>query len=308
MPIVIPGTVTPVSIDTTPTSNAITLSSNVVVANSITGNLYGSGSGLVNVSGNPRVNTFFAPATFTVPATTTRIKVTAVAGAPGAGGLGPGGSGGSGGTTTVGSYVTQTATTLSVCPAVVTISKNISISKGVSSTPAPSGISLTTIGATYNTPQTNRASVVYIKGPFPPTIPIVVGAGGGGGGGSLSTCILVGATPGSLTTGGNGASASNLNGGGGGGGAGASGGTIGAGGNGGSGIGPGAPGNPGPSGNPAYNVNGGSGGDGGGVSYCVPNPPGPCCTPVPPSSGCNYYPGFAGGGSGFSGIVIVEYN
>jgi len=329
MPILLPGTNTPVTIDTTSTADAVTISSNVVVTKTITGSFVGNGASLTSVSsGFPKVNVFSAPATFSVPTTTTRIKITVVAGAPGASGCSgsysPGGSGGTGGTTSVGSYITQsTCGTTATCPTATSLlAKNLSNPRGLGrGTPySNSGINAA------NPTGLSKVSVAYINGPFPPTIPITVGAGGGGGGGGSGAGGPNGTTA-TLYNGGPGAPSIACAGAGGGG-AGASGGTIGTGGTGGiSSTTPAFNGNPGPAGSPSALVYGGSGSYGNYVpnsvfhpATCTPNPPtpGPCCscTPNPPTYTPCYYTccggpagnGGQGGSSGFSGVVIVEYH
>ena len=110
------------------TSNSSLTSNNINISGTVIANtLFGNGQNLTGVSaGLQKANTFTSPGTFTVPATTTRIKVTAVSGGPGGEGAygarykycnpgfcggvihpgGAGGTGGTGGVTSFGNYVT----------------------------------------------------------------------------------------------------------------------------------------------------------------------------------------------------------
>ena len=349
---VVLDTITP-----TPTTQSLyvdkDMQANTVNATSFSGN----GAGL-SVLTLPQVNTFTSPGTFSVPATTTRIKVTSIAGAPGAAGqpgakvyvdesripsaigyrLGSyGGQGGTGGVTSFGSFVTTSPTGTVTNPSFAAIS-NVAINIIANTITCCYGSSLVATSASPTTIQSGLASIVYIQGPFPPSIPITIGAGGGGGGGGAGAsqyplaavcwCTCAGSTgvipvsasangsPGSLTTGGAGAPSNPVTwtptntgqsgvGGAGGGGAGASGYSIGTGGAAGTkgtttfnpAILPGlritgAAASAGPSGSSTALVAGGAGGS---PDYASSLP-------------YNIVAGGRGGGGGFSGIMIVEYN
>jgi len=189
---------------------------------------------------------------------------------------------------------------------------------------------------TLNEYKSQRAYTVYLQGPFPPTIPITVGAGGGGGGGGAgmtlnpALCGVSGPLPnyngtaGNLTQAGNGGSSNPgaIAGGAGGGGGGASGHTITSGGSAGSKGTSSWPGAPlaapvrktgtisaaaGSTGTSNTISRGGSGGQGDWAWSNTTCPVGTGTNPLGVSYNGGPASGGVGGAGGFSGVVIIEY-
>jgi len=141
----------------------------------------------------PQMQVFTAPGTFSIPPTTTRVKVTIVGGGGGGQTITNGGfdgsAGASGGTTSFGSYATATGGAPSArgtSPG--STIDDMFLSKYGSSGHLSSLSYSQTGGSAYSTPTFNTTSsggvgIKIINAPFPVTsVPVTVGAGGGGGG------------------------------------------------------------------------------------------------------------------------------
>ena len=245
------------------------------MATTISGNTITHGDGSVQGKASvvPSIQTFLTPGTFTIPSSTTKIKVYMTASTPGSNGLrgdGPatGGAGASGTTTSFGPLMSLTTNAGNV---------------------PTSGSTLRDAGGFY---------IGVFNAPFPTSsMPVVVGVGGGGGGGG-SGGFNVNGLPGSPASGVNGGNGGNGTGDaqggrgrGGGGGGGASGGTIGAAGSNGTGPSPLGAAQPGTTWTAfARTSSGGLGGQQGGGT-----------------GGESSQPALTGGTGGIGGFVIVEF-
>jgi len=255
----------------------------------------------------PQIQVFTEPGTFSIPPTTTRVKVTVIgggAGSPawnttGTGYSGPAGA--SGGTSSFGSYATSTGGTVSARGAApgstlsdVFASKYGSGGKLAHIVPASGSPTQFLEDSLYDGSNAGGVGVTVLNAPFPVTsVPVTVGAGGGGGGGTGTFVVGQAASGINGGAGGRGFNPPNIGGQSGGGGGGAAGltapyqGTGGTGGQGGAGSPPGTAGQPGAGPFNRFH-GGGKGGAGGNIGEGTPF-------------------NSTGGGGGFQGIVIVEY-
>jgi len=136
------------------------------------------------------VSIFTSPGTFTIPSTTTRLKVTLVGGS---GGQSSGYAGATGGTSSFGSYASATGGPGTGLGAAPNCDLNTSGNYGVYG-------STTSLLYTYG-----GYGIKVIDAPFPVTsVPVPVGIGGGGGGGFGLPNQAGGGTAGSLANGGHG--------------------------------------------------------------------------------------------------------
>jgi len=119
------------------------------------------------VAAVPQMEVFTAPGTFSIPPSTTRVKVTVVGGS---GGTPSGGAGASGGTSSFGAYASATGGSGSA-PGVSPASQLNAPIQNVGK-----------FGAAQPTSTYGGYGVTTINAPFPVTsVPVTVGAGGGGG-------------------------------------------------------------------------------------------------------------------------------
>jgi hypothetical protein len=274
--------------------------------------------GVIPTGGFSNITVFTSPGNFSIPPSTTKVKVTVVGGGAGTNGATAcraGGAGASGGVSSFGPYQTATGGSIpasGTAPGADLIVDGFTFGKYGSSlinpaSPFPGnqvipcitpGYAQLNAGAIPTYAGRGGYGVKVISAPFPVTcVPVTIGAGGGGGGGGGSNGTSLG-TAGSPASGANGGTGGNggasppslASGGGGGGGGGAAGSPAGTGGAGGV-RGPGIPGStPGTSGTPGtgpFNRNGGGFGGNGGNGGC--------------------FCGGPGGVGGHSGIVIVEF-
>ena len=176
-----------------------TLTGNLFAANTITGDKIGQGAISANnisptavpflatgivASGVANFQIFTAPGTFTLPATTTRVKLTMVGAGGGSGGVKSGvnetASGGGGGGETVISYINIPRLSAgSVAP-------GVAIEVGIGGAAGTGTPSVTTAGAVGN-----FSNVTFYSSTSPGTPRIVLSANGGGG----SAGIVGSATP-----------------------------------------------------------------------------------------------------------------
>jgi len=120
------------------------------------------------VAAVPQSQVFTAPGTFSIPPSTTRVKVTVVGGSGGA--PGPA-AGASGGTTSFGAYASATGGSATAPGNSPGSQLNAPIQE------------IGKFGATVDTSRFGGYGVTTIDAPFPVTsVPVTIGAGGGGGG------------------------------------------------------------------------------------------------------------------------------